>query len=201
MKDTLNEVWMPVPFEGFRRVYEVSRQGIIRRIDNKEIRRTYVHKSGYVRVVLSYEGKQMNISLHRLVALTFLPNPNPDEFNQVGHWDDDKMNNSVENLYWTNARENNSHGMRISKAIATTGKKRQSRQMRQRGKKRPVFKLVPTSISGATASWYCSIAEAGRENGLTPSDIRAACRGIRDSAGGYRWCFAYDEGSIRALME
>lgn len=200
MVATNEQGWKPVPFQGYNKIYEVSTSGIVRRIDNKQIRRTYKHKSGYVRVLLSCNGEHLNISLHRLVALTYIPNPNPELYNQVGHLDDDKTNNCVSNLYWTNAQENNCHGGRLNKQIETTDKKRAEAKAHKRGKKVPVFKLVPTSISGATAVWYCSISEAARQNDLKPVDIKAACSGIRDTAGGFRWCLGYDESGYRRFL-
>ena len=192
--------WIPVPFEGYNKVYEVSNTGIVRRRDNKKERRQYRHKNGYLRVLLSNHGKQFNISVHRLVALAFVPNPSPELYSQVGHWDDDKGNNNVENLYWTNAQENNCHGDRLRKQIETLERKREVEFSHRKGKRIPVFKLIPTSISGATAVWYCSISEASRENGIKTTDIRAAISGIRDSAGGYRWVKGYEKKGVDALL-
>ena len=192
--------WIPVPFEGYNKVYEVSNTGIVRRRDNKKERRQYRHKNGYLRVLLSNQGKQFNISVHRLVALAFVPNPSPELYSQVGHWDDEKTNNNANNLYWTNAQENNCHGDRLRKQIETLERKREVEFSHRKGKRIPVFKLIPTSISGATAVWYCSISEASRENGIKTTDIRAAISGIRDSAGGYRWVKGYEKKGVDALL-
>ena len=192
--------WIPVPFEGYNKVYEVSNTGIVRRRDNKKERRQYRHKNGYLRVLLSNHGKQFNISVHRLVALAFVPNPSPELYSQVGHWDDEKTNNNANNLYWTNAQENNCHGDRLRKQIETLERKREVEFSHRKGKRIPVFKLIPTSISGATAVWYCSISEASRENGIKTTDIRAAISGIRDSAGGYRWVKGYEKKGVDALL-
>ena len=191
--------WIPVPFEGYNKVYEVSNTGIVRRRDNKKERRQYRHKNGYLRVLLSNHGKQFNISVHRLVALAFVPNPSPELYNQIGHWDDEKANNNANNLYWTNAQENNSHGNRLTKQIETSDKKRKEAASHRKGKKIPVFRIEQTSISGATAYWYCSIAAASRETEISTTDIKAAVKGIRESAGGYRWVLAYNKESFEAL--
>lgn len=199
MAEEEDAIWKPVPFDEFCKIYEVSSTGKVRRIDNKKERRTYKHKSGYIRVILSHKGKQLNLTLHRLVALTFIDNPNPELYNQVGHWDDDKGNNNVTNLYWTNAQENNSHGDRLRKQIETLERKRESDSAHRKGKRIPVFKLIPTSISAATAVWYCSIAAASRETEISTTDIKAAVKGIRESAGGYRWVLAYNKEGLEAL--
>lgn len=191
--------WVPVPFEGYNKTYEVSNTGIVRRIDNKKERRQYQHKKGYMKVLLTYQGKQFNISVHRLVALAFKPNPNPELYNQVGHWDDCKTNNNADNLYWTNAQENNCHGNRLTKQIETLEQKRKTAASHRKGKKIPVFRIEQTSVSGATAYWYCSIAEASRETEISTTDIRAAVYGIRAEAGGYRWVLAYNKEGFEAL--
>ena len=55
---------------------------------------------GYYRVGLNYK----NYSVHRLVAETFLDNPNNLKF--VDHIDRDKSNNDSSNLRWVTAQEN-----------------------------------------------------------------------------------------------
>lgn len=66
-----------------------------------------LHKMGFV------ENKRIN----RLVAEAYLPNPN--NLSQVGHQDENKLNNNVLNLYWTDAKENNNrllHKERLGKS-------------------------------------------------------------------------------------
>lgn len=59
------------------------------------------NSNGYLRVRL-YDGKRYFI--HRLVALTYIPNP--DNKPCVGHKDNNRENNKVENLYWCTNQEN-----------------------------------------------------------------------------------------------
>ena len=64
-------------------------------------------KDGYLRIVIqTSEGKYRN-SIHRLVAETFIPNPENKPC--VGHNDCNPLNNCVENLYWCTYEENNNH--------------------------------------------------------------------------------------------
>lgn len=198
MKEEIEE-WKPVPFEGFDKVYEVSNTGRVRTIHGKNERRLCKHKNGYMRLVLSHQGKQINITIHRLVALAFIANPNPQLYNQVGHWDDNKTNNVVSNLYWTNAQENNCHGSRLAKQTETADRKRKGAASHRKGKKIPVFEIIPTSISGASVVWFCSVAEASRQTGIPTLDIKAAINGIRESAGGYRWVKGYDSKGLETL--
>ena len=49
------------------------------------------------------------IGVHRLVANEFVPNPNPEKFNQVNHIDGNKTNNHYTNLEWTDNSGNQKH--------------------------------------------------------------------------------------------
>lgn len=56
--------------------------------------------------VLFSDGKIRSRRVHVLIAKAFLFNPNPKIFNIVGHKDNNKQNNSLDNLYWTTNQEN-----------------------------------------------------------------------------------------------
>lgn len=64
---------------------------------------------GYKKVGLyTEEGKTINKYVHRLVAETFIPNPN--NLSEVNHIDENKANNSVDNLEWCDRKYNNNYG-------------------------------------------------------------------------------------------
>ncbi len=58
--------------------------------------------------------------MHRLVALTFIPNP----YNkpEVNHIDCDRYNNSVDNLEWVTKKENRQHAMKYGNAFIPSRK-------------------------------------------------------------------------------
>ena len=66
-----------------------------------------VNHDGYHRVQIWENGKCRFVSWHRIVAETFIPNPNDCEV--VNHIDGDKQNNCVENLEWCTQAENIRH--------------------------------------------------------------------------------------------
>ena len=69
---------------------------------------TVVTNCGYVHVSLAYlQGYSKPFLVHRLVAQTFIPNP--DNKPQINHIDGNKQNNNVNNLEWCTRAENQLH--------------------------------------------------------------------------------------------
>ncbi len=59
---------------------------------------------GYACFTAGRKGKRINVTVHRLVAKNFLPNPN--NLPEVDHLDSNRMNASVDNLEWVTHEEN-----------------------------------------------------------------------------------------------
>jgi len=83
--------------------------------------------AGYQYVTLCKNGKRKNHFIHRLVAQTFISNPQNKE--QVNHIDGDKANNRRDNLEWVTPSENIKHAREIGK-IRITEKMRESIRLR-----------------------------------------------------------------------
>lgn len=66
-------------------------------------------KDGYIRLCISINNKRSYLPLHRLIAITFIPNP---EHNPVvNHKNGIKDDNRVENLEWCSVKENTNHAI------------------------------------------------------------------------------------------
>jgi len=103
---------------GYGGIYEVSNTGLVRSMDRmlragKHQSRIYkgkikspqtLKKSGHQYVFLYKDNKMVNQYVHRLVALSFIPNPN--NYPNVCHKDNDPSNNSIDNLYWGTQKHN-----------------------------------------------------------------------------------------------
>lgn len=63
--------------------------------------------SKYYRIQLKVDGKAKSCLVHRLLAITFIPNP--DNLPQVNHIDGNKLNNSLSNLEWCSHSHNQKH--------------------------------------------------------------------------------------------
>ena len=99
----MREIWKDIPnYEGY---YKVSTFGNVIR-NGKQLKK-YTAKNGYVLVRLYKNGKQTQRLVHRLVAISFIQNPN--KLPEVNHIDGNKENNFVNNLQWVTHSENMVH--------------------------------------------------------------------------------------------
>lgn len=97
-----NEVWKEI--KNYPQ-YEVSNCGRVRSLKRKapHILKASMNSYGYLRVILSKEGKVKTFSIARLVAETFIPNP--DNLPEVDHINRNKTDNCIENLRWVSRIE------------------------------------------------------------------------------------------------
>ena len=83
--------------------YQISSLGKVKGLSEK-ILNPYVSKRGYFVVNLHLNGKQFQKNIHRLVAETFIPNPNNLEC--VDHINRNRLDNNKSNLRWVTKKEN-----------------------------------------------------------------------------------------------
>lgn len=117
----MNEMWKTV--EDYP-AYEVSTNGDIRNKKTGRILSSCGGEGNYQMVCLSItDNKNKTPYVHRLVAKAFIPNP--DNLTEVNHKDEDKLNNSVDNLEWCTRQYNLTYGTRIER-ISNKKRKRVS---------------------------------------------------------------------------
>lgn len=136
-------------------------------------------RHNYLTVDLFDGTKRCNKKIHRLVAESFIPNP--ENKPQVNHKNGDHQDNRVENLEWATSAENNLHAYRVlGKRAAFLGKY---------GKNHPMSKRVAQIKNGKIVSVFYGLAEAERQTGICQNNIRLCCKGRRKSAGKYQWAY------------
>lgn len=105
------QIWKDIP--GYEGLYQVSNTGRVRslnynRTGKSKVRKQNTDKRGYKRVNLCKDGKNKIYSIHRLVALAFIPNPN--NYPIINHKDENPSNNAVWNLEWCTQEYNINYG-------------------------------------------------------------------------------------------
>lgn len=88
--------------------YIITKEGKIYNTSTGKEVSGWVDNVGYIQICLHNCNKKKYKRLHRLVAETFIPNP--DNLPQVNHIDGNKLNNCVDNLEWISNRNNTQHG-------------------------------------------------------------------------------------------
>lgn len=176
-----NEIWKPI--EGTDGKYEVSNAGRVRSLNylghgkTKEIK-TWNNR-GYRRVNLHIGGKKKNFLLHRIIAETFIPNP--ENKSEVNHKDGNKCNNDVSNLEWTTRDENRIHA-------DESGLRKRSIEALIDSNKRLSKPIVAISVTTGEEFLFTSIQEAQRAIGT--KDINRVLNGKQRQAKGYTYRYA-----------
>lgn len=101
--------------------YKVTRDGHVFSVKSNRYIKETVNKDGYVRVTLSINGKVRTYLVHRLVAVVYVDNPN--NYPEVNHKDENKENNSADNLEWCTSKYNNNYGSRKIRYAITKSEK------------------------------------------------------------------------------
>ena len=87
--------------------YSINENGIVIQVKTDRVKKAWLGKVGYYYLDLYQNNKSTKIALHRLLAMTFIPNP--ENKKTVNHIDGNKTNNSLSNLEWATYSENTKH--------------------------------------------------------------------------------------------
>ncbi len=184
----MTEIWKDIP--GYEGLYQASSFGNIRSLNWRKqniVRNLYLkpHNKGYLQVELSKGGKKKMITVHRLVALAFIPNP--DNLPVINHKDENKNNNNVENLEWCTFSYNTAYS-----------KDKHPEKFRYINQKR--CKHVPYKykqkveqvdiLNGTVIKVWNDIVTIKNECNYNNSSISECCSGKRKTAYGFKWRFA-----------
>lgn len=177
------EIWKDV--QGYEGIYQVSNFGRVKSLprkvlnwnSNRYLKETILTQSttkcrDYPIIRLCKDGKIKYISVHRLVATTFIPNPN--NLPMINHKDEVKTNNRVDNLEWCDHKYNVNYGTGIQRGAQSRGK---------------AIEMIDSRTQKVVRVFH-SAREAFSETGISYKSISSACHKIYKTAGGYIWRFA-----------
>ena len=165
------EIYKPVNYEQYGAYYEISNYGNIRRIsDNRELLQW--DNNGYMTVRFSKPGPVYQATVSRMVAFTFVPNPDPEINIRANHIDEDKHNNYYKNLEWTTQK--------VNVNISTKDKTHKKR-------------VVQLDEEGDVIKVFDTVNQAAKEVGVDRTTISKVIVGVNQTAGGYKWAYEDEE--------
>lgn len=198
------EIWKSLDFIGYSD-YEVSNWGQVKSLNYKRSGKEKILKPrknnlGYMFVVLYKDNKPKNFRVHRLVAMTFLENP--EQLPCVNHKDENPFNNHVDNLEFCTHKYNMNYGTILErKHKSMKGKfngenhpmygkqhteetKQKISQARKGKRNKPILQY---SLIGEFIREWESITQVNKELNIDNSSITKCCKEKLKSCGGYIW--------------
>lgn len=173
----MQEIWADI--EGYEGLYQASNLGNIKSLLTSKLLKASVNSSGYLKVELHNKGKAKVFYVHRLIASTFIPNPSNKP--QVNHRNGNKLCNSVDNLEWVTASENQKHAVEIGIHAEPPFKGKL-------GKSNPMSKpIIQYDADGNFMRTWDSPMDAALHYNILADTIRACTNGGSHSAFGYIW--------------
>lgn len=174
------QIWRDIP--GYENLYQVSNTGKVRSLNYKKtgkVKRLKQHSNngGYSIIGLWKDGKCKHYLVHRLVAMTFIPNPN--NYSEVNHIDENKTNNCVWNLEWCDSSYNANYGSRNERL--------------SKAHRKPIIML---DMNNNPIACFDSVKDANEHIGKDRnyiSSIYDCARGGRNTAYGYKWAYLESE--------
>lgn len=147
------EIWKDI--KGYEGLYQVSNLSRVKSFVaikyknanyNKEhIKKQSIGKRGYYAISVRKNGKLKLLTVHRLIAFAFIPNPKDKPY--INHKDGNKLNNDISNLEWATSSENNLHAYKTGLKYVSEYQKNKTSLM-NRGSNQHNSKLKEHDISG-----------------------------------------------------
>lgn len=213
------EEWKPIKF--YEGLYEISNLGRVKSLERyrkginnssifvpeRILKPNLCKSTGYLQVSLHNNTKQKVCSVHRLVAIAFIENP--ENKPQVNHIDGNKQNNCVDNLEWTTCQENIQHAWDTG-INKLTNKQKQglqkgwdnweknlkkaqaniTKESIEKSAKKHRKPVIATNLQTGEEIYFISQSEAEKQLKLAGGSTTNVLKGKFQQAGGYTFRYA-----------
>lgn len=188
------EEWKDVVgYEGYYMVSSLGRVASVGRYVKYHTYTKWMHprlkqqrmwSSGYFSVTFKKNGRKECLSIHRLVAIAFVPNPN--NYPCIDHINDNPLDNRADNLQWCTHKFNNSkEHHRIAASLSKKGNPLHTLW-------KPIVQL---SKNGDFIQIFPSMTHADL-NGFSHSAIHRVIHNKLKTHGGFKWMYLSDYESL-----
>lgn len=187
------EIWKTYPEFPF---LQASNLGRVRTVDRvvtrsngrkqfvrgKVLKQRY-DKDGYLYVRINMNGKRFCKKSHRIIAVCFIPNPN--NYPEVNHIDNDRTNNVVSNLEWCTSQYNTAYKEKYGVPA-----KEATKVLRK--------SVIAVDLNSFEVFWFESRSEASRQLGFDNSDITMVIKERYKKTHGY-WFTDADKNAVEKI--
>lgn len=186
----MKEIWRDI--KGYEGLYQVSNMGNVKSLSRKvkclnnkyrtingKVLKIMQMNNGYLFVGLWKNNKTERKLVHRIVAETFIPNP--ENKPEVNHIDGDKHNNNVENLEWCTRSYNTLHSYTIGL------REKQRNKIRQNNILNKSKIVIQYDLQGNLIKEWESVSAIAKHYNYSQGAISNCCRHERNKAYGYKW--------------
>ena len=195
----IGEIWKTAISDGevYEGLYKVSNLGRIlslnyRNTGKAELMTPFEDTGGYLRVQFWKNGEYKTCKVHRLVAETFLPNPENKpqvnhkiegkkgkKINMVIFNTDGSVNKERTTIEWVTAKENCNYGTRNERCAKAISKAMTNGKL-----SKPVLQFT---LDGEFLREWPSTREIERQLGFDSSAVGRCCLGKQKTSYGYIW--------------
>lgn len=214
----MKEIWKDVP--GYEGIYSASTTGLVKNYGRKikcteygrekpKILKPRKDEKGYLRISLvDRNGKRTFWGVHRIIATTFITNPDNKPF--IDHINSVKDDNRVENLRWCTSVENahnpitfkkylkamesqrgktlsEEHRKKLSEIRKGTHPSQETRALQSQRRKESARSVVQLSLSGEVIKEWDSSLSASQQLCIDRSAIYKCIKGKLHKTGGFIW--------------
>ena len=171
----MKEIWKNC--KGYEGKYQVSNMGRIWSVKSQKYLAGNYNKDGYRKVILiAKNGKRKTETVHRLVAIAFVDNPNG--YPVVNHIDSDRQNNNASNLEWTTVKGNTQHGYKFGSIKESQIKATEAAKLKN-------TKTYEIYKDGEKIGVYYGLKEVASAIGCNEKTIRNCLKENRATRNGY----------------